>query len=461
MNPQKIINKIFAFFLVLLPISNPIQSLLVKKLNFPSIILYWKEVLIIIVSLIFFTILFKTKKIYNFKFTLLFLISLLLVLFSSIINNIPLNSYLIGFRFELLFLMLLTLGLDYSRLYSVQDISKPLYIGIILSSIINFFSLILGEKIVFNFFKLTESFEGTNALGTQLCHSINGLDYGCRFSGGFSNPNHYGAYLIFVIPFLIYQVSMKNKRIVLDVLLLVISIIFLYLNNARFALVSLFIMLIIFGIKKINFIRFKTLAINITLLFTLIFTFGIFLIPPNNSFLDKLPQQLGKPASSIEHYRLTNISIDIIKKNLPVSLLIGYGLGQSGPASKMDYTNTVNLKIVKENQEIADKYYTFYDRMTVPESWYLQLIINGGLLYAIIYILIITHIFKSVYKKIENRLLVLTLSILGILIGNIYLHIFESSIIAIYFSIISIYLNQFTTIQNIELKSKKSSLFEA
>jgi O-antigen ligase len=146
-----------------------------------------------------------------------------------------------------------------------------------------------------------------------------------------------------------------------------------------------------------------------------------------------LPSSIAKPSSSLEHYRLTQVNLDILKAQ-PSILLTGLGLGSSGPAANYEPES----KLKKDFEYLSYKWLIKEDRIKIPENWYLQLLLNGGLLYAILYLLIVTIPIWQLWKiiKAKDSNIVFLMGFVGILIGNIFLHLWENQTIALYWTIL-------------------------
>jgi hypothetical protein len=437
------INICLSILLLLLPISNPLGQFLIHVLKFNLNILLWKELIMIsIITMMVYSLIYN-QLIFKAYFSIIWVVFTTLVTISSFYNQIALNSYLIGFRFELLWVLFLAISLDWVRLIGLINIRKlinSIYLGFGLSGLLTLATVIFGSQKVLTLLGYQDAVETTsNLVNSSLCHSINGLGDGCRLSGGFGNPNHYGAYLAMLLPLFIFNIKKGNTKLIrsFSFIFASLSVLFIILNFARFAWLGLIISLFIYLCTLFRKPLSRILVVSV-LFFSSVGGFVLFSQPFDSEKYSFLPQYITKPGSSIGHYRLTNIAMEIITKNSPNIIFTGYGLGQSGPAAKPDYTDVKELKIVKENYLIADKYYTIRETITIPESWYLQLILNGGFIYAILYMLIVLAPLYLLIKSNNNTVIAITLGLFIVIFGNIFLHIWESSIVAIYYSILSI-----------------------
>ena len=94
---------------------------------------------------------------------------------------------------------------------------------------------------------------------------------------------------------------------------------------------------------------------------------------------------------------------------------LGLGLGNAGPASN----------------HFAKDYLGF-----IPESWYLQVSLELGILGIILYLTILGFALKALYQKYKDGdyyALSLLLSLVGIMVASFFLHSWEDSATALLF----------------------------
>lgn len=172
-----------------------------------------------------------------------------------------------------------------------------------------------------------------------------------------------------------------------------------------------------------------------------------------NSFpISLLPTAIIKPSSNFFHAMRTFASIEVLKNN-PDKFWLGYGLGISGPAAKMSYYNIKEQALFRDNEAVAYRYRLVGEDLSIPENWYIQTIFNGGFFYAILYLVLVSYPVWMINrtpkpKEVDSsslnfldlvfqKKLIIT-GFVAILLGNLFLHIFESSVVFGYFVIISI-----------------------
>ncbi|MGL4759169.1 MAG: O-antigen ligase family protein [Patescibacteria group bacterium] len=429
---NRLINYIILVFLILAPNLNLIIQFLVSRVPFLSFSLLWKEFLFLLVLFVYLNSLRKiNKKILLFTF----LISIF-IFFNLILKNpnqtFSFNYLLLSFRFELLWWYLLIF------LFSILSAGEikinntffnvGIFVGVILSLFQSFFIFLVGESKVLEFVNTSKNI-GSNIIQLQNCNQIDFQNTFCRMSGGFNHPNHYATYLILVLGYVLF------KTIQTQIFLVKFSLVFLsflilfaiYLTDSKAAIISLifiFLFIVIMKLKNFQLIRIsKIILVSIALFGSTFFllTFG--------TNTNKVPEFLRKSTSTIEHLQLSNSALGVIKKDFPKNVIQGYGLGATGPASKDVYRNYETSKYIKQNKEDLNIFNLNISRTTVPENWFYQLVLNGGILYLILYMIPFLY-FIFITNKVEYFPLIGSLTSLYFI--NSVLHVFESSVVFIY-----------------------------
>lgn len=519
-NCRSFIKYLLSILIILLPVQTPIGQFLVYNLKLSGILLLWKEVIVLLIFIIFLVYFYKLlisrkdldgeKTIWKtfIKSDIAALIWPLLVfiglflwgLFTSIfINKLPFSIFLLGGRFELWWLGLLAVLCSLNNLMKRYDkdnlkiiqlkLLSSFYIGFGILSIFTVFTLIFNQSSVLKF--LGYSTLSNSEVSPQLCHSIDAGINVCRLSGGFSSPNHFAGYLLIFLPFVIFQLidklsilfskrkdilkeittgaKIKEKlavkwvnRLIYFTIILNFILFFLIKSNSRYswfgivAFLSFGILVIIY--KRLFWTRnfkFKKIIINsLATLFIFLAVapaFFIFFLTANSkesaSSLN-LPTFISKPSSSDFHTRRTQATLKILQSNGP-QFFLGYGIGASGPVGKLSYYNIKDYPLFKNNEYIAYQNGLVGEDLLIPENWYLQLILNGGIFYAIIYIILIgfipaknmTALLGDIFRKndLKNNQIYngcLSIAIFSIMIGNLFLHIWESQSVSILFAIL-------------------------
>jgi hypothetical protein len=498
---QKIINLIFYFLVLTLPFQNLISQVLVSNLGLPTFTALYKEVLVGLLAVLL--CIFIAKQVFNEEFfkkgqvknlaikllpIILFLILNVLAILSFFINQNSINQFAFGYRFELYWLGFFAVIASYLNFIKQSDSEiksfrlnsiRFLLVGLGLVIMFSFVQLGVGIKNVNSFF-INQEADGL--INQTLCHRIDfGLEE-CRLNSTFSSPNHFAAYLSILIPFLflilfsginhLYDKSILNieSRLFKDVFktnlklffylifgLIISSGIFIFLSYSRFSWLAnaFFVAFLISSVffywirnykPKLTLKIFK-LSSFLIILFPLIFGIFIINIDPD-TFNKSLPDAIAKPSSSDEHYRHTQASLQVLRSSQN-RIWYGYGLGSSGPAANERYQDLEENLIIKNHLDIGRRWLRVWERVVIPENWFLQVFINGGLFYGIIYLILILlplTLLKSLFKakKLDEVRFFVAFSFFSffaILIGNLFLHLFENQTVALYWSISYLILN--------------------
>lgn len=243
---------------------------------------------------------------------------------------------------------------------------------------------------------------------------------------------------------------------------------------------------------------------------------GIVAINLPSEVLNKLPVEIAKPSSTFWHAMRTGSTLELIQENSS-KWALGFGLGASGPAAKLEYYDIKKAEIFAKNELIAYKYRLVGEDLTIPENWFLQVFVNGGIVYFLLYLCVLlaaikplgtifgescqtrkrvyqkqgldlqpnldpnssiirpilypnSQIFKSAFEDNQtfletsnntnlennstnlsnlskffeikiNRSILVSLAFFSILVGNLFLHLFEAQIIVLYWSLIYLWAN--------------------
>jgi len=218
-------------------------------------------------------------------------------------------------------------------------------------------------------------------------------------SGVFTNPNDYATFLSLTIPFS-YGLLRYNKNIfykILGALLIIIAIYFIIFNKSRANMIAIIlegIALIFLSIKKNRFRFFMRISV-LLLVFLLVF---ISLPQFAKNFLSlqykKLPSELQYKKISKEFSSLTSNAKDIrTRKNLLKNGLVflkstafmGVGAG--------------NNEWHQENRNIYDTY-----GKTNMHNWWMELLVNYGILIFILYLLFYIFLIMSLFKATKSHI---------------------------------------------------------
>lgn len=381
-----------SILLLLSPFHALISTFLLHKLGLSDfglikiIIQAWKEIIIIILltitSLLLITKAIKWHKLIT--ITIAFsLLAIITTLFFIPETNL-FSAIIWGIRTEILWLYLGLAIFLLAPLWSNKDhqqLSKHLIIGLVISLTFAFILQIGGHELLVHLGFRNDWSTFYLDQAPAFCQKESGTEF-CRWQAGFAGPNRFAAYLLALIPFLF----LKRLWFVLT-----LTIIASLATLSQSALIAIF-----FGASIYLIIKFQLWKYLITKIITIITLLGITLLAI--LFLYSGPPA-GLDISSQEH---------IIKFKQGIMQFIenplGAGLSATGPAAfKLGATS-------------------------VPENWFLQVLINQGLIGLLLYLTWWFYLLKSQFgkQKIKLELMFLTISpALLILIQSFFLHPFE------------------------------------
>lgn len=486
-NVRQLLKLILSFLLgsliLILPFHTLLTTFLITNFDVSTSVVFWKEIvtaivmLLLCVDLVLITI---HHKISNFKFLWpvgVFFVLIMWIVGVSLVNNIHFTSIIYGIRFELWWVGLLAILTSWKLISGQyphtkignkrfdQIISFSLYTSLALSSVFALSIYLYDQTRVLDLIGYGGYNGDSQYLNPVLCHGFDQAIEGCRLSGGFTLPNHYAGYLLLAIGYCIADSSKyaKNRiRTTLLILLISISSLVIILTNSRFAYLGLLILFSWWLLAKLHRLltRYRPSTtfglIGIKLMYILILVIPTFVgaiaINLPSTTLATLPPFLAKQYSTNEHYLRTTASLEIIQDN-PSRALIGYGAGTSGPSAKSHYVDITKNPLYDQYFDTYNSRSALGERLFVPENWYIQLLLNGGVLYTLLYILLVgyplwklvLHIVLSKESDVldvsQDATSFAILSLAGIIIGNFFLHIWENQTVALYYALIPLFLN--------------------
>lgn len=422
----------------------------------------------------------KIIEILKITLPLLLVIALtVIILFNSfILSQTKIYVFVLGFRFELFWLWFFAIVASFLNLKNSepgllelsqkntevkiskhnfekfkQGLLNSVLVGFILVSIISIASLGLGQVRVLEFFGFgVETKENSLISTAPSCHVIDFGQNDCRLSGTFSTPNHFAGYLLLILPVLIAgflqaRKLRKQKENLFYLVLMIFNLSFIILSFARFALLGLIVFLsigVIFHLHK-KYLKQALSKVLVVVSFLVPIFIGLVAINLDPEISSKyLPAAIAKPSSTIEHYRRSTASLEILKTD-PARLITGFGLASSGPAAKPNYVDVYQNPIFKNYQPIAYQKGLVGEDLLIPENWYLQLVLNGGLVYACLYIWLVFYTLKDLKTSLIGKFkgdiasqisLYYIIGFFGIIVGNLFLHLWENQTIALYWTIV-------------------------
>lgn len=235
-------------------------------------------------------------------------------------------------------------------------------------------------------------------------HGIDGANVR-RFQWLLDGPNTMWAFLILFSGIFAYYMRMRREWyfvIGLILLGLFMLIIYTYSRSALLGALGFIGIAIIWSFKPL-YKKYKKQFITMIIIgIAIVGVLGI-------KYADNAWAILGRAGSTKWHLERMITSIERFKEHP-----LGQWLASSGPAYR--YVNTVDAT----NMEEKDRFY-------IPESWYIQQFVEGGVIGGILFLSIMLVLFLGLVTK--NPILWGMFAWVGIM--NLFLHTFESSVLVL------------------------------
>jgi hypothetical protein len=411
-------------FLVFIPFSSFLSVFLVHKIGIPGAF-FIKEIILAVAGLAlaytYIASYFGDKR-YILKITKIdLLIAVYIVLFTVVsITTTGLHGIVYGGRYD--FSFLLTFLIAYHGFPLLQ---KPLsyYLKIFLISagsmlfISGLLKWPLHEDLLLYFGYSGNPSSWDFGGAPPIFHGIDGANVR-RFQWILDNPNAMGAFLIMFSGIFAYFTRFRRDwYFVISIILLWLfgMVFYTYSRSALVGIVLAYTIVLIMSLRSLwQLYRMQLISVFVIL--------ALFAGSIGVLYYDKALAIVGRAGSTQWH---SDRMLTGIKR--VIDHPIGQWLGSAGPA----YRNVIDLSNKTHNETIdLDAYY-------IPESWYIQQFIEGGVLGGILFLCIMMSFFVA---------LMLVHPVLGALFAwvgtmNFFLHTFESSVVSLsLFFLIGIFL---------------------
>lgn len=414
-------NNLLYYFFALLIVYLPFQRLLEQFFlyhNFSVSLAFWTvhwyEPLIVVALFLSFISAIRNKRFQNCNIWIIIL-SILFIIFSiiSILFLSPtISRGMEGFRFSIFF-MLAFLATYFSGFDPRQS-----------RSLINVYLVMAG---IFAAWGIIERFLPSHYLiSWHLIGAQSNFDYGTykvemdvnRSSSGIGGPNQLASYLIpaFFITFkrllILWGINRKSNKVadfpeisetkenlkfdrrwqIYYIFLMIASFVTIFYTFSRSAWVGVYVGCIITALILIRRNWLKIISIVVLAAVAVAFTF--FMLRQPNNFMAHGESDTG-------HESAIKISLQEIKsrKNEPLKLIFGSGLGTAGPA------------VLK------------YGDGLISESWYLQLTLELGLLGLALWLVFIIVTLFAIFKKNTG----VFIALFAVSVAAIFLHTFADN----------------------------------
>lgn len=392
------------FLIIVLPFYVLFAVFFSVKIWIPKAWFYIKE---LIIALLFLSLIYEfiRKKILP-KFDLLDFLVISYILYwvgITLYNWLWLDSIAYWWRYDFIFLIVLLIFKHWKQFLQVQ-IKDLLKLFIISSSTSLLFSILikfrLWEKALLDFWFINYSSNWTYTWGIPMYHWLEN-SWIKRFQGIFDWPNQMGFFLILYASILLQFIKKKLQYHI--VLLLVFLFWLLIITYSRSALLWVFSWVWLLFLLNIKYIykKYKKEFLSWLAIFTILIWSLLFI------YSEKVENIFLRTSSTTWHFDRMEIWIDRF-----ISKPMWAWLAEAGPAYRSIYPEKQN----KQNEQ-------WY----IPESWFIQQLIEWGYIYFILFILI----FLTILFRLYNTSKPLFAWLIAILIMNIFLHIFEATYLSV------------------------------
>lgn len=400
--------------IILLPFTTLIWVFTKYKLGISGVTFY-KEFLILILafSLLFF---FLTRKIqikWGMMDVLIWGYILIMILVSLFTTGLPWIIY--GWRYDFSFLIIFWILWHSGNLLHG---STALYLKLALISMGTMIFLSALLKYPFSEDLLLYLGYGWNPSAWQfssappIFHGIDGANIR-RFQWILDGPNTMGAFLLFFISiFTYYFRSFKDWYFVNGCIIwgLCVMVVYTYSRSALLGLLGAMAFALIWSAPFL-YKKYKKQTITILLVWTTLLWLIFF------QYSGRLAAIIGREGSTKWHFERMSVGIE-----RTISAPLGQWLGSAGPAYR--YIQDLG-SIPREKIEEMDRFY-------IPESWYIQQFIEGGIIGGVLFLLIMLSLFVFLLKKH----IILASMFFAVATMNLFLHTFESSAFSLLFFLI-------------------------
>jgi len=411
-NPENILKKAalgLAFILfALLPFNAIITNYLRFGLGVDAPINIWKEIIIILLTLLFAAdLMWKRRKLSFNRLDYVLIAFLALGVLSAIFQTKQLMPSIYGFKYDFEFLWLFMI-LRHSSFFTADNfkfLAKTVLTSggtVIIFGLLQ--ALVLPKDFMLNFAYSPNFSSWLPGDPLPMYHAVEGGDL-IRSMSTLSGPNQLAAYLMILTSLgLGFLLKVKESKKWLWALFVLTALVTTAFTFSRSAYIGTFIIIVT---SLFLFIQNKKRLLKVGVSLFIICSIavgGVFAIKPN-----LITDLVVRAESTGAHFERTLNGTSYI-----ISHPAGIGIGKAGPASVWLDDDKVGF---------------------IPESWYLQIGIELGILGLILFISIILLTMKQLlrsFKEQKNHIHVgLFLALLGISVAALFLHSWEESAVAL------------------------------
>ncbi len=350
----------------------------------------WKELLLILLFIINlgFQELKDLKSAFSNKLSLLIVgYSVFLAISVLWAPDISLMRLFLGAKYDVFLFVALFAGLSFGSLSKkdFEEMLKWTFFGGLAAFVFGLFLHFVVRPENFTMFGYRNDWS-THIAGDApaFCQKIENSEL-CRFQGTFAGPNQAAFYALLFIPICVHFLK-RYKQLAMVGIIAAVSALFFTFSRSGWLAFGLELVLILTLMVKVDK-KYLKAALGTLLILGVIAVLA-------------MPDLVLRPLSNSEHLSQWMQGLRVFI-NSPI---YGFGLGTAGPASRL-------------LAEIA----------VIPESWFLQLAIEGGIIAAGLFIAIYYELLKRLWKDIKGVGLVFIIVLFALLIPSQLLHVFEDS----------------------------------
>lgn len=412
------------FLVIILPFYVIIKVFFEVKLWVPIFGFFIKEFVIIVLFLSLIYEYYKAKQLPKFELLDYLIFSYFAYwIIITLINWLSFEHIFYGWRYDFIFLVVFLI-FRHAKQFIQTSISNLIKLFLISSTISLLLWLlvkfILWEEFLEYFWYSIYVADWQFKWWIPIYHGVEASGIR-RFQGLLDSPNSMWFFLLmYAWVFMHYFRKKIEYHIVLVFIWIFILILLTYSRSALLWFLVATWWLLALNLKYI-FKKYKKETVSI-LLFLFIFSWFFYIL-----FQDKINNIFIRPWSTTWHFDRMEIWIEKFLEHP-----FWYGLATSGPWFRSVYT----WEITKE-----------VEQGFIPESWFIQQLVEWGFIYFTLFISILTIILLHTYKKSKP----IFWSLVAILIMNVLLHTFEATYLSILFFI---FLWLFNSQNNLKLEEK-------
>lgn len=415
---SRIYDYIVRALFVILPFHVLLSVFLEYKIGIPGAGLYKEVGLIALAGLLGYSYITKRIEIKFDRIDVLCAIYVAWLVLVTALNQLHFSNFFYGGRYDFEFLVAFFLARKgfpllekpisyYMRLFLISA-SAALVLGILVR-------FVFGETILLHFGFSANLSNWMFGGSIPIYHGIDGANVR-RFQGIFDGPNPAAFFILVYLGVLIHFFRENKKYHYLLSLWVIVLLMVIFYTYSRSAIIGLFVGVFAFIALSIRVIikkYSKQLLIALPLLFLFL---GLFAL----KFESTIERIILREDSTKGHFDRAIIGLERAKEKP-----LGSGLATSGPGYRyVIHPETDESLFEGDNKKLEDYY--------IPESWYIQQLVEGGMIGFAVFVAIIGLILMQL--AVANSFVFA--SLVSVSVMNLFLHSYESTYISLLFFMI-------------------------